>query len=57
MKFGWEREEERLLRYMKIPPVKKLEWLAQMNKFMRETSSRKTKHIRQKLREKNTLTL
>lgn len=35
MKFGWENEEERLRRLMKIPPKKKLEWLQQMNEFAR----------------------
>lgn len=35
MKFGWESEEERLKRFMKIPPQKKLEWLRQMNEFAR----------------------
>lgn len=35
MKFGWESEEERLKRFMKIPPKKKLEWLRQMNELAR----------------------
>ena len=51
MNFDWESEEERLLRYMKISPKKKLEWLRQMNEFMAKFSSKKTRAIRQKLRE------
>ncbi len=50
MIFQWESEEERLLRFMKIPPKKKLEWLRQMNEFMVRCSSRKTRLIRWKLR-------
>jgi hypothetical protein len=30
----WENEEERLLRFMKISPKKKLEWLLEMNEFL-----------------------
>ena len=33
MKFRWESEKERLIRFMKIPPKAKLEWLRQMNDF------------------------
>jgi hypothetical protein len=51
MKFDWESEQERLLRFMKIPPMKKLEWLQEMNDFTRKFSSKKTQKIRQKLRE------
>lgn len=47
----WESEEERLLRFMKIPPKKKLEWLRQMNDFLAQHSSKRQKKIRQKLRE------
>ena len=50
MNFGWESERERLLRWMKIAPQKKLEWLRQINKFTAKFSSKKTKAIRQKLR-------
>lgn len=50
MIFKWEKEEERLLRFMKIPPKKKLEWLRQMNEFIVKCSSKRTKLIRWKLR-------
>jgi hypothetical protein len=50
MIFEWETEEERLLRFMKIPPKKKLEWLCQMHEFMVKCSSKRTKLIRWKLR-------
>lgn len=33
MIFSWETDKERLLKFMKIPPKKKLEWLLEMNKF------------------------
>lgn len=32
--FGWETEEERLKRFMKIPPRKKMEWLYEMHQFL-----------------------
>lgn len=51
MIFEWETEEERLLRFMKIPPKKKLEWLREMHEFMVKCSSKRTKSIRRKLRE------
>lgn len=51
MIFSWEREEERLLRFMRIPAKKKLEWLYQMNKFLCRASTKKQRDIRRKLRE------
>jgi len=50
MIFEWETEEERLLRFLKIPPKKKLEWLRQMNEFVAKCSSRRRKLIRRELR-------
>jgi hypothetical protein len=50
MIFKWETEEERLSRFMKIPPKKKLEWLRQMHEFILKSSSKQTKQIRWKLR-------
>lgn len=51
MIFNWETEEERLLKFMRISPKKKLEWLYQMNRFMLKFSSKRQRAIRQKLRE------
>jgi len=51
MIFKWETEEERLLRFMKMPPKKKLKWLRHMNKFMVKCSTKHSKLIRWKLRE------
>ena len=51
MIFKWETEEERLLRFIKIPPKKKLEWLRQMNEFILKCSSKRTRAIRRQLRE------
>ena len=48
----WETQQERLKRFMKIPPRKKMEWLQQMNEFTLKTSSKRTMAIRRKLREK-----
>lgn len=51
MIFKWESEEERLLKFMKIPPKKKLEWLRQINEFIVKYSSKRNRSIRRKLRE------
>jgi len=51
MNFKWESQKEKLLRYMNIPPEKKLEWLRQMNQFSAKFSSKKTKAIRKRIRE------
>ena len=50
MIFKWEKDTDRLLRYMKIPPKKKLEWLRQMHEFIVKSSSKRDKLIRWKLR-------
>ena len=36
----WESERERLIRFMKIPARKKLEWLYEMNRFVAKYSVR-----------------
>lgn len=46
MIYRWETEEERLLRFMRIPAKKKLEWLYEMNVFSNKFSSKKTKEVR-----------
>ena len=51
MIFKWETERERLLRLMKIPPKKKLEWLRQMHEFVVKSSSKRDRLIRRRLRE------
>lgn len=51
MIFKWETEEERLLKFMKIPPKKKLEWLQQMHEFTIKFSSKKWKNNFWRLRE------
>ncbi len=50
MRFKWETEEKRLLKHMRLPPKKKLEWLRQINEFIAKYSSKRTKQIRSKLR-------
>ena len=47
----WETSDERVKRFMKIPPIKKLEWLRQWHEFLVKTSSKETLAIRRKLRE------
>ncbi|NQT89990.1 MAG: hypothetical protein HQ558_01910 [Candidatus Omnitrophica bacterium] len=51
MKFGWETEEEKLLRCLKISPKKRLEWLQKMHEFTVKTSSKHMLARRWKLRE------
>jgi len=45
MNFQWESEGEKLLRFMKISPKKKMEWLRQMHEFMRSAYSKKQRAI------------
>ena len=47
----WETPEERTARFMKIPPVKKMEWLRQMHEFVFQSSTKRMKAIRLKLRD------
>lgn len=51
MNFGWESQEERLLRFMRISPKKKMEWLYEMHEFLRKGLTKKTLEIHNKLRE------
>lgn len=50
MIFKWESQRERLLRFMKISPKKKLEWLREINEFTAKYSSKRSNLIRRKLR-------
>jgi hypothetical protein len=50
--FQRESAEERLLRFMKIPAKKKLEWLYGMHELMRLTSTKSQRDIFWKLRER-----
>jgi len=45
MNFGWESDEEKILRYMKISPKKKLEWLQAMHDFLLVTATPKRRKI------------
>ncbi len=51
MIYKWETDEKRLTRFMKISPKKKMEWLREMNETLLKVSTKRTKAIRQKLRE------
>lgn len=48
--FGWETEEERIKRHMKISPKQKLIWLQKFNEFIYKTLSDKEKKLRFKRR-------
>jgi len=49
--YKWEKEDERLLRFMKISPQQKLEWLRKMNAFIYKFSSQEKLALRRKLKE------
>ncbi len=51
MIFEWETHDQRLRRFMKISPQKKLEWLRQMQEFTLKTSTKRLNIIRRELRE------
>ncbi len=51
MIFKWETDEERVLRFMRISPRKKMEWLCQMHEFMRKALTGKRRKLYFKLRE------
>ncbi len=51
MVFQWETEKEKLLRFMKVTPKKKMEWLYQMHEFLRKASTKRQRDIFQRLRE------
>ena len=50
MIFEWETEEQRLLKYMRIPAKKKLQWRKTFQDFQRKHLSSKSKRIRQALK-------
>ena len=50
MIFKWETEEQRLLKYMRIPAKKKLQWLKKFHDFQRKHLSTRSKRIRQTLK-------
>jgi len=51
MIFKWESQKQRLQRFMKISPKDKMEWLRQMNDFLRKASTKKQRDIFWCLRE------
>ena len=55
MRNHWETQEERVLRFMKIPVQQKMEWLRQMQEFTVKTSTKKLLAIRWKLRNQRSL--
>lgn len=51
MTAGWQSDKDRLLRSMKIPPMKKLQWLQEMHEFTRRFLPKRQREIWRKLRE------
>jgi hypothetical protein len=54
MIYQWESLRERLLRFMRISPKKKMEWLREMQEFTLQASDKRTKAIRLQLRRNRT---
>ncbi len=50
-KFWWEKDDERLRRFMNISPYEKMRRLQQFNEFIYKASNKKTLAIRRRLRE------
>ena len=50
MNFGWESEEERLKRHLRMAPKKKLELLREITAFTRKYSVKKNSKALRKLR-------
>ena len=50
MVYKWDNDEARLLKYMRISPKRKLEWLREMNEFNEHSLPKVSKMIRQELR-------
>ena len=55
MIFKWETDRERLLKFLRITPKAKMEWLLAMNVFVYKASSKRMRKLRVKRREKNSL--
>jgi len=49
--FQWETEQEKLLRFKRIPAKKKLEFLWQMHELIRSAYTKKRRKIFWKMRE------
>ena len=47
----WESEKERLLKFMRIAPKKKLEWLQEMHDFLCKALTKKQRRVYYRLRE------
>jgi len=51
LNYRWETEEGKTLRFMKIPPIKKLEWLQQIHVLFSKHTSNKLKRKIRRVRE------
>jgi len=50
MNFNWETKKEQVLKSMRIPAQKKMEWLREMHEFMLKSYSKRRRDIFWKLR-------
>lgn len=55
LSFGWEKEDERINKGMRIPPKEKLIWLREMNEWTDKVLSNKQKEVRRRLNEKKSV--
>jgi hypothetical protein len=55
LSFGWEKEDERINKGMRIPPKEKLIWLREMNEWTDKVLSNKQKGVRRRLNEKKSV--
>jgi len=49
--FGWGNDEDRLRRWVKLSPKKKMEWLYQAHTLMRKALTKEKREIFWKLRQ------
>ena len=52
---GWETPDERTRRFMKIPPMKKMELLEELHQMVVKTSTKRMMKLRWELRENRSL--
>jgi len=53
--FGWGNDEDRLRRWVKLSPKKKLEWLYQAHNLMRKVLTKQQREMFWKLRQKSSI--
>ena len=51
MVYKWENVEERVLRHLRMSPLKKMEWLREMNEFKKKYAPKISRVVHRKLKE------